>query len=276
MKEPFFSIIIPTLNEEKCIPRLLNCLVKQKCQDFEVIIVDGGSTDTTKEKVFTFLSLVPHLSWYSVGKQNVSYQRNYGASHARGKYLVFFDADVQISQNFLHLIQKYLNSKPVPFLTTRVRADTHHMYDEAIVRVLNLTMDVGLLVEHPFVGGYNFIILKGVFEAVGGFREEVVHAEDYDLSVRLHKAGYRPTILNNPTLVFSLRRFRHEGRLSVLQKNAHATLHLITKGPITKEIFSYPMGGLWYRLKKRENIRPQALSLVETRIKHFLHLFLTQ
>lgn len=270
---PFFSIIIPTLNEEDYIARLLDDLVKQKEKSFEVLIVDGGSEDATRKKALEFGSKIP-IKWVTSEKQNVSVQRNLGAKTAVGTYLVFLDADVQIPNRFLTLIKKYVAAHHSPYLTTHLRGDSRNVYDKAVVRLLNLTMEMAVLLERPFVGGFNFIIAKGVFDLVGGFREEIVHAEDYDLSVRLHKAGYRLTLMKSPQVVFSLRRFRHEGRLAVLRKNAKATLHVFTKGPITSEIFSYPMGGLWYRLKKREQIRPAVLSQLETRVKRFLRLFL--
>jgi len=48
--KPFFSIVIPTLNEEKCLPRLLDDLTQQKEKDFEVIVIDGRSDDQTVKK----------------------------------------------------------------------------------------------------------------------------------------------------------------------------------------------------------------------------------
>ena len=270
---PFFSVVIPVLNEAEYLPRLLSDLKKQTDRAFEVIIVDGGSVDATLEKARAFSDALT-LTIISSERKNVCYQRNRGAREAKGLYLVFFDADVQIPYNYLSRIRQFLQKEKVPFVTTRIKSDSHQVYDQAIVKLVNLTMDVAQGMERPFVGGYNFMVLKSVFELVGGFREDVVHAEDADLSLRLHQAGYRLTVLKSPTLTFSLRRFRAEGRIKVLQKNAAATLHIFTKGPITKEIFSYPMGGLWYKLKRREEIRPQVLKQAEIRVRRFLKLFL--
>lgn len=270
---PFFTVVIPTLNEAEYVPRLLNDLVEQSEQSFEVIIVDGGSQDATVAKAKEFKSKL-NLTIIETKKRNVSWQRNLGAKEAKGDYLIFLDADIQIPKKYLLLIKNHLEKTYSPFVTTRLIPDSRQVYDEAIVRLLNLTMEIGQTLERPFVGGYNFIVAKGVYDLVGGFREDIVHAEDYDLSVRLNKAGYRLTILKNPKAVVSLRRFRREGRLTVLQKNAQATLHVLTKGAITREIFSYPMGGLWYRLKARQEIKPAILKQVEKKIKRFLELFL--
>lgn len=274
MNTPFFSVIIPTLNEEKFLPRLLGNLTRQKEKNFEVIVVDGGSKDKTKEAALSFEPKLPGLRWFKSEKPNVSLQRNLGGQKAKGDYLVFFDADVQVPDNYLEKIKIVLERHKYPFVTTRIRADSGEIYDQVIMRVFNLTMDLAELVDRPAVGGFNFIVLRSVFLLIGGFRKEVVYAEDVEFSQRLHDAGYGLKIIKSPQITFSLRRYRAEGRISVLQKQAAATLHVLTKGPITREIFSYPMGGLWYKLKKREEIKPQVRAQLEKMIKQFRQLFL--
>ncbi|RJR14905.1 glycosyltransferase [Candidatus Microgenomates bacterium] len=273
MDKPFFSIIIPTLNEETFLPRLLKDLVAQKEKSFEVIIVDCGSEDRTVIKAEEFKEKIP-LNILTSKIKNVSAQRNAGADNAKGMYLVFYDADVQIPKNYLSEIKKYLITHASPFLTTHIKGDSDHVYDDAIINLLNITGDWSIVIDRPFVGGYNFIVLKSVFTMIGGFDPKVVHAEDYDLSVRLQHAGYRLTILKEPKLIFSLRRFRHDGRLSVLRKNSMASLHVLTQGSIKKDLFSYPMGGMRYQLKKKDQIQEDVLDRIEKRMKQFLHLFL--
>ena len=270
---PFFSVVIPTLNEEKFLPRLLADLVVQKERDFEVLVVDGSSNDKTASEAKKFEHKLP-LTVMVVNRSNVSVQRNFGAERAKGKYLVFFDADVQIPSRFLSQLHEYLLKHPVPFLTTYMRGDSRNMYDLAILRLFNLISDAAKLLDRPIVGGYNLIVLRGVFQTVGGFRQEVIYAEDQDLADRLTKNGYELTILRSPRLTFSLRRFRHEGRLTSMRRFAKASLHILTKGPITQEIFSYPMGGGHYKFKQKEQIKPQTLLEMERYVKKFVKLFI--
>ncbi|OGG13217.1 hypothetical protein A3D77_00660 [Candidatus Gottesmanbacteria bacterium RIFCSPHIGHO2_02_FULL_39_11] len=250
---PFFSIIIPVLNEEEFIGRLLNNLVKQTEHDFEVYVVDGNSTDKTASIVKSYEHKLP-VTFLTSNIQNVSIQRNKGAGRAQGKYLIFFDADVQIGPTFLSKLKSELENKKFLLVTTYVKADSKNIYDKAIAQVLNYTTEVSKRIEKPFIPGFNLIVYHSIFNLIGGFREDVVHAEDYEICQRLEKAGCKLTILKKPLLTFSLRRFRAEGRLNVLRKNAMATLHLFTKGPITKEIFSYPMGGEWYKSLENKHI----------------------
>ncbi|KKT87511.1 MAG: Cell wall biogenesis glycosyltransferase, partial [Candidatus Collierbacteria bacterium GW2011_GWD2_45_10] len=92
-RKPFFSVIIPALNEEKYLPLLLADLAKQTTRDFEVIIIDGNSKDKTVAKAKLFKNKLPLLTILSSPVRNVSVQRNQGATKATGRYLLFNDAD---------------------------------------------------------------------------------------------------------------------------------------------------------------------------------------
>src|SRR6266480_923896 len=99
-----FSIIIPTLNEEHYLPKLLTDLQKQTQQNFEVIVVDGKSEDNTKEQAISFAKKLP-LKFIETPTRNVSHQRNLGAKHALGAYLFFLDADTRIDRDTIEKIQ---------------------------------------------------------------------------------------------------------------------------------------------------------------------------
>lgn len=245
-KQSFFSIIIPTLNEEQFLPRLLGNLSKQTEQSFEVIIVDGKSDDKTKEKALSFKKKLPRLSFYSVSKQNVSYQRNFGAGKARGEYLVFFDADTQIPVNYLSTM-KNATSQKAQFLTTLFATDSTNTQDRLLIRFINLILGIGKLIGKPIAIGGNTIILKKVFARVGGFDDCIAHAEDFEFTQKVKKEGVGLIVLKNPRFIFSLRRYHKEGRIKVLAKNALAAIHVLLKGSITNEFFSYPMGGRGYK-----------------------------
>lgn len=87
----FFSIIIPLYNKEKHIKDTLNSVLNQTFKNFEVIIVNDGSTDDSLDKVNTFQD--SRIQIYSIKNQGVSYARNYGIEKAKADYIVFLDAD---------------------------------------------------------------------------------------------------------------------------------------------------------------------------------------
>ncbi|HJZ06243.1 hypothetical protein A2634_02230 [Candidatus Amesbacteria bacterium RIFCSPHIGHO2_01_FULL_48_32] len=242
---PFFSVIIPTLNEERYLPKLLKCLEGQLDRSFEVVVVDGKSEDKTVEKAQGLEVIISE-------KRNVSWQRNLGAKRARGKYLVFLDADVEVPANYLSEIHHYLLvNKDCRVMTTWMRPDSNNDSDKAMVLLMNLIVEVAKMAEKPVVGGYNIVIRKSVFENVGGFNPKIKIGEDYDLISRLAKVGETMQILRRVRATLSLRRYRHEGTLTYLRQAAVGTLSFWLKGPITRELFDYPMGGEIYRSRRK-------------------------
>jgi glycosyltransferase involved in cell wall biosynthesis len=115
--KPFFSVIIPALNEEKYLPLLLADLTKQTISDFEVIVIDGVSKDKTVEKAKLFKNKLPSLTILTSSVRNVSVQRNMGAQKALGKYLLFNDADNRLPEYFLEGIKYQLHVKPLDLFT---------------------------------------------------------------------------------------------------------------------------------------------------------------
>src|SRR3972149_4226240 len=84
------SIIIPTYNSDKFISEALCSVLRQTCTDYEIIVIDDGSTDRTKdiiEKTF------PEVRYFYIPNQGVSRARNYGIRRARGEFIAFLDAD---------------------------------------------------------------------------------------------------------------------------------------------------------------------------------------
>jgi glycosyltransferase involved in cell wall biosynthesis len=103
-KKPFFSVIIPTLNEEHRIRRLLKSLEEQNFKDFETIIIDGGSNDKTAEVAKKFRAKV----FVKKGLKEFP-SRNYGAKVAQGDVLLFLSADVYLTPNALMYLKQVLD-----------------------------------------------------------------------------------------------------------------------------------------------------------------------
>jgi glycosyltransferase involved in cell wall biosynthesis len=86
---PFFSIIICTFNRASLLKRALRSLKKQSFQDFEVILVDDGSTDATKNVVKKY----KNVKYFFIKKSGLVKSRNFGVSKSTGKYITFLDSD---------------------------------------------------------------------------------------------------------------------------------------------------------------------------------------
>ncbi|MCH4056725.1 MAG: glycosyltransferase family 2 protein [Lactobacillaceae bacterium] len=87
------SVIIPVYNSGRYLERCLSSVIKQSFNDFEVIIVDDGSTDNSKSVIEKYLCEDKRIKYYFVEHTGVSNARNYGISKVGGEYLMFLDAD---------------------------------------------------------------------------------------------------------------------------------------------------------------------------------------
>ena len=253
----FFTIVIPTLNEEQCISLLLRDLMAQSCQDFEVKVVDGHSQDKTVQKAQSFSRKLP-VSVISAKKRNLSYQRNFGAAQSRGKYLVFIDADSRIPKNFLQVLyrtlKKYRYLIALPYIEFEEYA-TPPTAGGAVLRpfvpLINTSVEASQLLPRPFVTGGLMIIERHMFEHLGGFSvkrsadKKKLFAEDVDLLIRAKKMGVLAKKLSRPSYVFSMRRYRKEGSISVLLKYFLSFIDF-TNGNLSGRV-SYEMGGQAYK-----------------------------
>lgn len=251
--KPFFSVIIPTLNEEKYLPKILQSLVKQTFKDFEVFVIDGKSKDKTFDVFNKFKYFLPVSSFILSDRQNVAHQRNLGAKNAHGSYLIFFDADVDISPTFLEEIHVTTIKKPFLLATTWMIADSRRPIDQLMVKLANFGYEIGKSVNKPFLAGFNVIIKNEIFRKLKGFREDLTVSEDNDLARRALATNIDLTILTEPKIVISLRRFRSEGTLSVLRKYTQVEVYAFIKGPITTQLIDYPMGGHIHISKRNKN-----------------------
>mgnify|MGYP004661092145 FL=1 len=98
---PMVSIILPVYNKEEYLPTTLNSLLKQSYQDWELIVVDDGSTDASGEILERFARRDPRITLISQENKGVSAARNSGLSKAAGEWVWFVDADDVPDKNFL-------------------------------------------------------------------------------------------------------------------------------------------------------------------------------
>jgi len=241
-KEPFFSIVIPCLNEEKSLPLLLQDLVNQTLQDFEVIVVDGNSKDKTVENANKFKKRLPSLSILHSKIRNVSVQRNMGGEAGKGTYLLFNDADNRLPKHFLEGVKYHIGVKPTDMFTTWCLPDSNRRSDKAIATNLNLLTETGLLLGTPGALGAMIGCRRKIFGKIGGFNPEVAFAEDSEFIRHGYRKGYTFSIIREPRYVYSLRRFRKIGTLKLLQKYAILNLKIMTNQEVDQKK-EYPMGG---------------------------------
>ena len=108
--QPSFSIVIPTYNRAAFISRAIRTLLEQAVTDFEIIVVDDGSTDNTDAVVSEFVDARVRYFW-KVNKERAA-ARNFGVEHSSGRYISFLDSDDYVKPHHLTEAQKVLRANP--------------------------------------------------------------------------------------------------------------------------------------------------------------------
>lgn len=111
-KQPFFSIVIPTWNRADMIAKTLDSVLAQTFTDFEVIVVDDGSTDNTKEVVESFTDTRLQYIWQQNAERAAA--RNNGTRHAQGEYITFLDSDDLFMPEHLQVVFNNLKKNDFP------------------------------------------------------------------------------------------------------------------------------------------------------------------
>lgn len=246
MMKPQFSVIIPALNEEQLLPRLMDSLVSQKYTNFEVIIVDANSTDRTVSIAQSYSDKFP-LTIVHTAEHNISRSRNIGASKAKGTYFLFVDSDNYFDSDFLsrgHSALQKGHSLIVPALVP----DSKKFIYRATFTFANFLVWIGGKLDIFFSTGGNLIIKASVFREVNGFDETIFVGEDHDIVERTHEKGFKIYFAADSKIIFSTRRLEKEGA-AVLLKYFISTIYILFFGKITKKIYNYQMGGDYYRKK---------------------------
>lgn len=190
------SVVIPTYNGAHRIAKLLHALEKQDVSDFETIVVIDGSTDGTEE----ILNRTPwklKLQIISQTNKGRAGARNAGAKKAGGRYLIFYDDDVEPNPNSVSLHIFGLTTAPISVgqqLEPLESKTEYGRYKASISRKwLEYLGDEPIMLnaENLFLTAANMAIKKEVFEQLGGFDDNLTDAEDYDLAVRAFNNGYK-------------------------------------------------------------------------------------
>ncbi len=263
-----YSIIIPTLNEEKFLPKLLESLTAQTDKHFEVIVVDGSSKDKTVAVAQSFASKLPKLQVIISKKASLPLQRNIGAKVAKGEWLLFIDADGILLPYFLERCTTYIRSAEPKLFTTWFRPDSENPKDAVYTLLANIYIEATVIFKKAHAPGPLTIIHRSAYTKVGGYDESHAFHEDVDFGIRLFREGIRMEILRESLCVWSLRRFRKEGTIKVLNQYIVGMLPVLFLNTSFKHMPGYVMGGHPY--KKQKNTARKTIKKFERSFKKLL------
>ncbi|MFA6552017.1 MAG: glycosyltransferase [Candidatus Paceibacterota bacterium] len=186
------SFIVPTLNEESVIERIIKCLSGYS-GDKEIIVSDGRSSDKTVEIAKRLGAKVVIEEGTKV--RNIASGRNWGAKHASGDFLVFIDADVfipDINRFFSKALKIFEVRKKLVAMTVKIKVfpKMATLPDKMVFGYMNF---FHFMVNNVFCYGVSpgefQMMRRQVFDKVGGFNERLAASEDYDMFMRISKIG---------------------------------------------------------------------------------------
>jgi glycosyltransferase involved in cell wall biosynthesis len=200
----FFSIIIPLYNKERYVENAIKSILKQTITDYEIIIVDDGSTDRSKEIISKYvsdkISIIDHHK-----NRGLSAARNTGIKHATSDYITFLDADDLWHPNFLQTIKNLISS----YQEAHIFATN---FDEVYPKTKHKPHNGSENLPSDFNGIIDFFKInlkqgiytpssvcwhKTVFETIGYYDEKITFSEDLDFNIRANlkfKLAYSTSI----------------------------------------------------------------------------------
>lgn len=199
---PFFSIIIPIYNRPDEVDELLDSLSKQTYLDFEVLLIEDGSSvkcDLVAKKYSQDLN----IRYYYKDNSGRSETRNYGMEKAKGDYFVFFDSDCVIPPFYFEKIKKtltenYTDSYGGPDKADKSFSNLQKAISFSMTSFLTtggIRGSKGAKMEKFVPRTFNMGFSKEVYEAVGGFKD--MFGEDIDLSLRIRNKGYTCQLISD-------------------------------------------------------------------------------
>lgn len=227
------SIVIPALNEEHYLPRLLDSILEQSYTDYEVIVADARSIDGTAAAARRYGCRVVPGGTPAQG-------RNAGARLARGSYILFLDADVLLEKTFLSDLLHSVGQRRLDVASGFVTPDSGKPLDRVLVTGSNWYC---FLIQKlsPHGSGFYILATKPLHNRIGGFREDLFLAEDHDYLRRAARQG-RFAYLRHPRVIFSVRRFDKEGRWGLVWKYFILEIYKAFKKEIKTTIIPYDFG----------------------------------
>jgi len=211
------SIIIPTYNEEACLPVLLESIKKQSFDDYEIIVADANSTDKTREIAESYECIVTEGGLPAVGRNN-------GAKIAKGEYLLFLDSDLKLTDDYLRNVIYEFRMERAGIAITQMLPMSNKVEDKLFHDFANYFMISVEKIKPHGAGCYGIIAKKELHDACNGFDEELTFGEDTDYIERL-ASKERFKVLRNAKIGVSTRRLEEEGIETLIRQYGKSTVN---------------------------------------------------
>jgi glycosyltransferase involved in cell wall biosynthesis len=197
----FFSIIIPSYNRDHSIDKALEGILNQTFADFEIIIVDDGSTDSTAEIVKKYSDSRIFYTYQT--NSGVCSARNNGARKATGDYLIFLDSDDTIETNWLEDFYKvYINSS-----ADIIYCNVKMIYPNGAVKLIDANSPYGNLTSNRIKGSDlagSWMVKKSIFFEVGMYDDNIKFGENNELRLRFQYEKIQVSIVDKYNFIYNV------------------------------------------------------------------------
>ena len=171
---PHFSVVIPTYNRERLLPRTIDTLLAQSFTDYEVIVVDDGSTDGTRTVLEHYLQTEPRISYHCQQNLGACAARNQGAALARGGYLAFLDSDDEVDSQWLEHFANAIAAHNAAIVSCGCR----YVEDDVVWKTEIPT-------ENGFFTSGTFVVAQDLFHQSKGYRVGLPANQQSEFRLRL-------------------------------------------------------------------------------------------
>lgn len=184
----FFSIIIPTYNKSNTLSYSIESILNQTIEQWELIIVDDGSTDNTKDVIEYYLKF-NNISYIRQENKGVCSARNNGAKISKGEFLLFLDSDDVVSTTWLQDFNEEIIKSNADLVRCKSIINSKYEKDNQIL-----------------LSG-NFAIRKKIFFEVGMYDENIKFGENTELQWRLNHSGIKIIKISNFNFIYNIDSF---------------------------------------------------------------------
>lgn len=198
-KKSLVSVIVTTKNEDDAIENLLKSVLKQTYKNTELLLIDNNSTDNTLSIARKF----KQVKVFEKGPER-SAQRNYGAKNAKGDYLFFLDADMELTPKVIEDCVKKIYQEKAEGIVVPEESRWTNFWGEVKAYERSFYSEKG----DPVTDAARFFSKK-IFHKVGGYDESITGPEDWDLPDRIREAGFK--IGRSAEIIY-----HHEQKISLL------------------------------------------------------------
>ena len=219
---PEISVIIPTYNCVEYLPKAIDSVLGQTYQNFEIIIVDDGSTDNTKETIQNYFKNYPDkIRYFYQENRGLPGARNAGINVAKGDYIALLDADDEFIPVALEECLYFIEQNNAEWCIIDILREEGNRKD-----ILNSNIPVNNYILYILDDCYSFIrraffFSKRTIVDVGLFDNTFKIFEDWDLYIRLIEANKKFVYINKPLYIYKIR------KKSLLKNNTEKVLIFI-------------------------------------------------